>query len=150
MSPLFVQMAKTLSTIITNRVKTLKFDRYERRPSTANAPALQRLTLSRPETPLLLSYKIVTLVTVGEAADQGVQVVGVSPPRCPPSLAWSASSCCPLFFMRPTHLPASAPFSSAAQGSRCLFDQEKDSFASGSYRNASLFAVATVYGVYYE
>jgi hypothetical protein len=40
-------MAKTLSTIITNRVRALNFDRY----------------------------KIVTLVTVGQAADQGVQVV---------------------------------------------------------------------------
>jgi len=40
------QMAKTLSTIITNRVKALKYDRY----------------------------KIVTIVSVGQIADQGVRV----------------------------------------------------------------------------
>jgi len=75
------QMAKTLSTIITNRVKALDFKRY----------------------------KIVTTVTVGQIADQGIRVA-----------------------------------------SRCLMDQETDQFASGSYKNASLFGVATVYGFYYE
>eukprot|EP00045_Choanoeca_perplexa_P000529 m.14874 g.14874 ORF g.14874 m.14874 type:complete len:164 (-) comp10364_c0_seq1:53-544(-) len=75
------QMAKTLSTIITNRVKSLNFARY----------------------------KIVTLVTIGEVADQGVRVA-----------------------------------------SRGLYDQEKDTFVSGSYKNSSLFSVATVYGVYFE
>jgi hypothetical protein len=36
------------------------------------------------------------------------------------------------------------------QASRGLYDQEKDTFASSSYRNKSLFAVATVYGLYFE
>ena len=75
------QMAKTLSTIITNRVKALDFPRY----------------------------KIVTTVTVGQIADQGVRVA-----------------------------------------SRCLMDQETDSYATGSYKNSSLFGVATVYAFYYE
>eukprot|EP00056_Hartaetosiga_gracilis_P000905 m.41273 g.41273 ORF g.41273 m.41273 type:complete len:161 (-) comp10410_c0_seq2:814-1296(-) len=75
------QMAKTLSTIITNRVKGMKYDRY----------------------------KIVTLVSIGQKAEQGVTVA-----------------------------------------SRCLFDKEKDNFASASYQNASLYGVATVYGIYYE
>jgi hypothetical protein len=67
-------MAKTLSTIITNRVKALNFDRYDlvspcRRSFLFEKAQLNLHSLSRP------SYKIVTLVTVGEAADQGVQVV---------------------------------------------------------------------------
>jgi len=75
------QMAKTLSTIITNRVKALKYERY----------------------------KIVTTVTVGQIADQGVRVA-----------------------------------------SRCLMDQETDQFASGTFKNSSLFGIATVYGFYFE
>ncbi|NXM52338.1 TC1D4 protein, partial [Illadopsis cleaveri] len=35
-------------------------------------------------------------------------------------------------------------------GSRGLWDPETDSFASATFSNASLFAVATVYGVYFE
>ncbi|XP_065596239.1 dynein light chain Tctex-type 4 [Cyrtonyx montezumae] len=35
-------------------------------------------------------------------------------------------------------------------GSRALWDPETDSFASASFCNASLFAVATVHGVYFE
>eukprot|EP00053_Salpingoeca_punica_P014576 m.132804 g.132804 ORF g.132804 m.132804 type:complete len:179 (+) comp16495_c1_seq1:2100-2636(+) len=34
--------------------------------------------------------------------------------------------------------------------SRCLFDEDTDAYASGSFKNASLIAVATVYGLYYE
>lgn len=56
-----------------------------------------------------LRYKIVTTVTVGQIADQGVRVA-----------------------------------------SRCLMDQETDNFASGSYKNTSLFGIATVYAFYYE
>lgn len=75
------QMTKTLSTIITKRVKELGFDRY----------------------------KIVAVVTVGELANHGVRIA-----------------------------------------SRCLMDQETDNYASGQYKNSSLFGVATVYGMYYE
>ncbi|NXT74792.1 TC1D4 protein, partial [Zapornia atra] len=35
-------------------------------------------------------------------------------------------------------------------GSRALWDPENDSFASATFSNASLFAVATVHGVYFE
>ncbi|EDV23101.1 Tctex1 domain-containing protein 1-B [Trichoplax sp. H2] len=35
-------------------------------------------------------------------------------------------------------------------GSRCLWDPSNDNFSSHSYQNASLFAVATVYGIYLE
>lgn len=75
------QMTKTLSTIITNRVKALGYDRY----------------------------KIITIVTVGEIANQGVRIA-----------------------------------------SRCLMDQETDNYASGFYKNSSLFGCATVFGMYYE
>ena len=34
--------------------------------------------------------------------------------------------------------------------SRCVWDENFDTFASGSYHNKSLFGVATVYAVYYE
>ncbi|XP_074545280.1 dynein light chain Tctex-type 5 [Halichoeres trimaculatus] len=34
--------------------------------------------------------------------------------------------------------------------SRCLWDPSNDTFASYSFKNSSLFAVATVYAVYYE
>ncbi|KFW95615.1 Tctex1 domain-containing protein 4, partial [Phalacrocorax carbo] len=34
--------------------------------------------------------------------------------------------------------------------SRALWDPESDSFASATFSNASLFAVATVHGVYFE
>ncbi|XP_006006300.2 dynein light chain Tctex-type 4 [Latimeria chalumnae] len=34
--------------------------------------------------------------------------------------------------------------------SRCLWDPENDNFATASYTNASLFAVVTVHGLYYE
>ncbi|XP_071801616.1 dynein light chain Tctex-type protein 2B-like [Asterias amurensis] len=34
--------------------------------------------------------------------------------------------------------------------SRCLWNQDTDSYASASYQNTSLFAIASVYGVYYE
>jgi len=34
--------------------------------------------------------------------------------------------------------------------SRCLMDQETDQFASGTFKNSSLFGVATVYGFYFE
>lgn len=34
--------------------------------------------------------------------------------------------------------------------SRCIWDQEFDSFVSESFKNKTLFAVATVYGVYHE
>jgi len=54
-------------------------------------------------------YKLVTTVTIGQIADQGVRVA-----------------------------------------SRCLMDQETDQAASGSFTNETLFAVATVYGFYYE
>jgi len=74
-------MTKTLSTIITNRVKALGYDRY----------------------------KIVTIVTVGEIANHGVRIA-----------------------------------------SRCLMDQDTDNYASGSFKNSSLFGCATVFGMYYE
>ena len=32
---------------------------------------------------------------------------------------------------------------------RCFWDGNTDAFAKGSYENKSVFAVATVYGVYY-
>ncbi|NWI00407.1 TC1DA protein, partial [Tichodroma muraria] len=35
-------------------------------------------------------------------------------------------------------------------GSRCLWDPESDTFSSYAFRNTSLFAVASVYGVYFE
>ncbi|NXB78532.1 TC1DA protein, partial [Donacobius atricapilla] len=35
-------------------------------------------------------------------------------------------------------------------GSRCLWDPQSDTFSSYVFKNASLFAVATVYGVYVE
>ena len=35
-------------------------------------------------------------------------------------------------------------------GSRCLWNQETDSFASIKFTNESLFAVAMIYGLYYE
>ncbi|NWV61251.1 TC1DA protein, partial [Malurus elegans] len=35
-------------------------------------------------------------------------------------------------------------------GSRCLWDPTSDTFSSYVYKNASLFAVANVYGVYFE
>ncbi|XP_076439903.1 dynein light chain Tctex-type 5-B-like [Babylonia areolata] len=34
--------------------------------------------------------------------------------------------------------------------SRCLWDQNNDTYACSEFRNKSLFAVASVYGVYYE
>ena len=34
--------------------------------------------------------------------------------------------------------------------SRCLWDQTNDTYASSEFRNKSLYAVASVYGVYYE
>lgn len=35
-------------------------------------------------------------------------------------------------------------------GSRCCWDAKWDSFAEGSFKNKNIFAVATVWGVYYE
>ncbi|XP_071952697.1 dynein light chain Tctex-type 5-B-like [Antedon mediterranea] len=35
-------------------------------------------------------------------------------------------------------------------GSRCLWDSQRDTFASASYESSVLFASATVYGLYYE
>lgn len=35
-------------------------------------------------------------------------------------------------------------------GSRCCWDAKWDTFATGSYKNKTLFAIATVWGVYYE
>ena len=35
-------------------------------------------------------------------------------------------------------------------GSRCLWDPTNDSFASFEFRNNSLFAIGTVYGIYAE
>lgn len=35
-------------------------------------------------------------------------------------------------------------------GSRCCWDAKWDTFATGSFKNKSLFAIATVWGVYYE
>ena len=35
-------------------------------------------------------------------------------------------------------------------GSRCCWDPKWDSFATGSFKNKSLFAVGSVWGVYYE
>ena len=35
-------------------------------------------------------------------------------------------------------------------GSRCCWDPKWDNFATGSYKNKSLFAVGSVWGVYYE
>eukprot|EP00058_Branchiostoma_floridae_P017217 XP_002602705.1 hypothetical protein BRAFLDRAFT_210165 [Branchiostoma floridae] len=35
-------------------------------------------------------------------------------------------------------------------GSRCLWDPNNDTFATQDFQNGSLYAVATVYGVYYE
>lgn len=35
-------------------------------------------------------------------------------------------------------------------GSRCLWDSSADTFSSFEFRNKSLFAVGSVYGVYYE
>ncbi len=34
--------------------------------------------------------------------------------------------------------------------SRCLWNQDTDSYASATYQNTSLFAIASVYGVYFE
>ena len=35
-------------------------------------------------------------------------------------------------------------------GSRCAWDAKRDTFATSNFKNKSLFAVATVWGVYYE
>ena len=35
-------------------------------------------------------------------------------------------------------------------GSRCCWDSKRDTFATASFRNKTLFAVGTVWGVYYE
>lgn len=35
-------------------------------------------------------------------------------------------------------------------GSRCCWDPKWDTYATGTYKNKTLFAVATVWGVYYE
>lgn len=35
-------------------------------------------------------------------------------------------------------------------GSRCLWDSTNDTYSSAEFRNNSLFAIAQVYGVYYE
>ncbi|NXB08873.1 TC1DA protein, partial [Cnemophilus loriae] len=35
-------------------------------------------------------------------------------------------------------------------GSRCLWDPQSDTFSSYVFKNTSLFAVASVYGVYFE
>ena len=35
-------------------------------------------------------------------------------------------------------------------GSRCCWDPKSDNFATGSYKNKSLFAIGSVWGVYYE
>lgn len=35
-------------------------------------------------------------------------------------------------------------------GSRCLWDHVNDSFACSEFKNNSLYAIASVYGVYYE
>lgn len=35
-------------------------------------------------------------------------------------------------------------------GSRCCWDAKWDTFASSSFKNKTLFAIATVWGVYYE
>jgi len=35
-------------------------------------------------------------------------------------------------------------------GSRCVWDHERDSYAAASYENPNLYAVGTVYAVYYE
>jgi len=35
-------------------------------------------------------------------------------------------------------------------GSRCLWDEANDTFSSHEFRNKSIYAVASVYGVYYE
>lgn len=35
-------------------------------------------------------------------------------------------------------------------GSRCLWDETHDNFSSHTFKNSSLFATATVYGVYFE
>ena len=35
-------------------------------------------------------------------------------------------------------------------GSRCCWDAKRDTYAESSFKNKSLFAVATVWGVYYE
>lgn len=35
-------------------------------------------------------------------------------------------------------------------GSRCVWDSERDSYAAASYENPHLYAVGTVYAVYYE
>ncbi len=35
-------------------------------------------------------------------------------------------------------------------GSRCCWDVKWDTFATGSFKNKALFAIATVWGVYYE
>ena len=40
--------------------------------------------------------------------------------------------------------------STACFGSRCLWNAKFDNFASSFYRNAQIFAVATIYGVYFE
>lgn len=39
---------------------------------------------------------------------------------------------------------------SLQMGSRCLWDPQSDTFSSHVFRNSSLFAVANVYGVYFE
>lgn len=75
------QLAMTLTHIIKNRVKELGFERY----------------------------KLVCLVHVGQAKEQGFRM-----------------------------------------GSRCCWDVKRDTFASASFKNKTLFAVATVWGVYYE
>ena len=39
---------------------------------------------------------------------------------------------------------------SVQMASRCLWDHNNDSFAAATYRNQSLYAIATVYGLYME
>ena len=75
------EMTKTVSEVIRSRVKDLNLRRY----------------------------KLVSLVYIGQLANQGIKL-----------------------------------------GSRCLWDPSNDNFSSYSYQNGSLFAVATVYGIYLE
>ena len=39
---------------------------------------------------------------------------------------------------------------SVQMASRCLWDHNTDNFAAATYRNSSLYAIATVYGLYME
>lgn len=100
---------ETVRSIIQQTLSTLENLKYDSKRCAEHSKTLSNLIRNRVKQLKYARYKFVCSVTIGELREQGLHVV-----------------------------------------SRCVWDPEKDNFATATYENSTLLAVGTVHAIYMD